>query len=376
MAGENSGGAGGVMGSDLAGAGAGGVEPEAGGAGGAGGEAGAPHATGGGGGVDTGPRCGNGVVQGIETCDDGNTTPGDGCNAACALEPHWSCVGTPSTCVWLGGPSCGSLAASCGPAGDTNCCDARLVSGGTFKRSNDASYPATVSDFRLDAFEVTVGRFRQFVTAYPQSMPATGSGKNPNNAADVGWSMSFNTSLADSQQALIQAVTCAQAYVAYTANNDSLPMSCVSWFEAQAFCIWDGGRLPSEAEWNFAAASGPKQLPYPWSTSATDVSITSANLVFDGLARPGAVGSKSPTGDSLLGISDLSGNVDEWLADYAGSYPLPCVDCSNATVASARMFRGGSFASDAHDQITTFRGVGLDPAQRQSHIGFRCARSP
>ena len=66
--------------------------------------------------------------------------------------------------VW--GPSCSGLAATCGPSKNDNCCTSLLVPGGAFNLSNDPTYPATVSDFYLDKYEVTVGRFRAFVTAY------------------------------------------------------------------------------------------------------------------------------------------------------------------------------------------------------------------
>jgi formylglycine-generating enzyme len=76
-------------------------------------------------------------------------------------------------------PSCQGLARSCGPAQDEDCCASPAVSGGTYDRSNDPSFPATVSNFRLDRFEVTVGRFRKFVAAYPASKPAAGAGAHP-----------------------------------------------------------------------------------------------------------------------------------------------------------------------------------------------------
>jgi hypothetical protein len=78
-------------------------------------------------------------------------------------------------------PSCKGLTATCGPSGDASCCASSLVLHGTFYRGydgvtyTDQGYPATVSDFRLDTYEVTVNRFRQFVMAYPEDMPAAGS---------------------------------------------------------------------------------------------------------------------------------------------------------------------------------------------------------
>jgi sulfatase modifying factor 1 len=94
-----------------------------------------------------------------------------------------------------GAASCIGLAATCGASGNTSCCSSSTVPGGTFNRSNDATYPATVSNFVLDTYEITVGRFRKFVAAYSQSVVAAGAGKNLNNASDPGWSTAWNASL-------------------------------------------------------------------------------------------------------------------------------------------------------------------------------------
>jgi formylglycine-generating enzyme len=91
-------------------------------------------------------------------------------------------------------PSCSGLAETCGPDGDHDCCSAALIPGGTFYRGYDGSAaymskaaPATVSDFPLDTYEVTVGRFRPFVAAYRRDMIAQGTGANPNNPSESGW---------------------------------------------------------------------------------------------------------------------------------------------------------------------------------------------
>jgi hypothetical protein len=80
-----------------------------------------------------------------------------------------------------GPPSCVGLAINCGPAHDESCCASSVVTGGMFDRNNNASFPATVSDFQLDRFEVTVGRFRKFWQQYPANMPAGSSGIDSNN---------------------------------------------------------------------------------------------------------------------------------------------------------------------------------------------------
>jgi len=95
--------------------------------------------------------------------------------------------------------------------GDEDCCASSEVAGGTFYRGYDAAThtdkgsPATVSDYRLDNYEITVGRFRKFVAAYSQDMIKAGAGANPNNAADTGWDMAWNASLPKNAIALTDA---------------------------------------------------------------------------------------------------------------------------------------------------------------------------
>src|SRR5206468_1762189 len=123
--------------------------------------------------------------------------------------------------------------------------------------------------------------------------------------------------------------------------NENRPMNCVNWYEAYAFCIWDGGFLPSEAEWNYAAAGGNEQRAYPWLNPATSTAIdcTRANyspspgnycyFLSAGHGSTNDVGSESRLGDGKYGQADLTGNVWEWTLDwwYDGSYPSTCNDC-------------------------------------------------
>ncbi|HXC24501.1 MAG TPA: SUMF1/EgtB/PvdO family nonheme iron enzyme, partial [Gemmatimonadaceae bacterium] len=153
---------------------------------------------------------------------------------------------------------------------------------------------------------------------------------------------------------------------------------CVDWYEAYAFCIWDGGFLPSEAEWNEAAAGGRDQRAYPWSAAyppgSTAISCTYANYSACSGA-PNAVGSE-PAGAGKWGQLDLSGNVWEWNLDWYADYVTPCTDCANLTDSALyRTLRGGDFSKDASVLLVSTRDNNL-PTYRYVNLGIRCARVP
>jgi sulfatase modifying factor 1 len=297
-------------------------------------------------------------------------------------------------------PSCVGLQSQCGPAGLSNCCSSPLVDHGTYFRSNDVgvdgmypdqSSPATVADFRLDTYEITVGRFRRFVDAgmgTQQNPPAAGAGARMLNgmANQGGWDPTWTVSLPADSPALVASLACApfQSWTDAPGANESLPITCVSWFEAAAFCAWDGGFLPTEAEWNYAAAGGDQQRAYPWSNPPSSLSLDCsyanyyngvAYCVNDPIGGMNRVGSESPKGDGRWGQADLAGNAREWTLDWhAATYPSPCTDCANLTVSSNRVLRGGYY----NDGATLLRGArraNAAPTTR-SAMGIRCARAP
>jgi formylglycine-generating enzyme required for sulfatase activity len=112
--------------------------------------------------------------------------------------------------------------------------------------------------------------------------PPTGSGAHP-NLPGSGWDPSWNAYLVADQAALIAAVKCDAVFQTWTdtpGGNDNRPMNCITWAEAMAFCVWDGGYLPTEAEWNYAATGGNEQRSYPWSNPATSLAIDISDASF------------------------------------------------------------------------------------------------
>lgn len=301
-----------------------------------------------------------------------------------------------------GGPaaSCVGLPATCGPSSNDSCCNSPQVAGGTYYRgydaagdpnSGDMSYPATVSSFRLDKYEVTVGRFRAFVQAGlgTQSIPPPAGAGAHARIGGSGWDPSWNTRLVASTGALTAAVKCNATFQTWTdapGANEARPMSCVTWYEAMAFCAWDGGSLPTEAEWNYAAAGGDQQHAYPWSSPPASLTadgshasyLNGANCLGDGMAGCALtdlvpVGTK-PAGDGRWGQSDLSGNVAEWMLDSFDVYPRPCMDCASLVAASERVVRGGNFGQAAFYMRMLSRSA-VAPTSRSHGTGIRCARA-
>lgn len=281
--------------------------------------------------------------------------------------------------------SCASLAKHCGAAAQGDCCESMPVPGGTYSRSYDGvdyldpSAVATVSAFSLDRYEVTVGRFRAFVEADMGTQahpPGAGAGAHP-KIAGSGWRVEFTKHLAQDTQALKSALACIpqQTWTPERQSRETFPINCVNWYTAFAFCIWDGGRLPTEAEWNFAASGGSEHRFYPWSQPPDSALIDDTFAVYcGGTCDMQAVGSRSPKGDGRWGQADLGGNAWEWVLDWDPvKYRLPCVDCAEVNGGRYRAFRGGSNddlaptlrAATRHVYFPDYRG----------NIGLRCARA-
>lgn len=172
------------------------------------------------------------------------------------------------------------------------------------------------------------------------------------------------------------------------------PINCVDWASAAAFCAFDGGRLPTEAEWEYAAGGGRGQR-FPWGnepptvrhlnaaddnwvTFAQTYHVRATTLVSgsDGFAGTAPVGS-TPSGDSPLGLHDMAGNLSEWVSDWFAQLPTGYVfNYSGPQTGTHRVVRGGSFNSSDADAVSIIGRSVSDPSKRGATRGFRCVYPP
>ena len=170
------------------------------------------------------------------------------------------------------------------------------------------------------------------------------------------------------------------------------PVNCVDWGQAKSFCAWAGGRLPTEAEWEYGAR-GAEGRRFPWGNLGPDsMGVAVGNFADasakrlksdwtviagydDGYAGTSPVGT-FPAGRSPFGLDDMSGNVWEWVADWHASYDASATDNPTGPYAgSERVGRGGGFY---YYSVATRRGAyrfSFAPSVAGGALGFRCARS-
>ena len=157
-------------------------------------------------------------------------------------------------------------------------------------------------------------------------------------------------------------------------KGDDQPVVCVDWEQARGFASWVGGRLPTEAEWEYAARNG-RELTYPWGyiTPSCSLAVMADGSLGCGQSATWPVCSK-PSGNSAQGVCDLAGNVWEWVEDEKCDYGQAPTDGSAASCASGdRVRRGGSWFSTAAFLRAALRG-GDAPGRRGNFLGFRVSR--
>jgi formylglycine-generating enzyme len=272
----------------------------------------------------------------------------------------------------------------CAPDGfSAPCSDELALPGGTFLAgSTDGTgfeeerpqHMAIVAPFQMDRYEVTVGRFRRFVASYTGADVPEGAGAHP-LIPGSGWQPSWNGFK-------IQITECGGAWTDEVGPSEARPVGCITWYQAFAFCIWDGKRLPTEAEWEYAAAGGGEQRTYPWGNDVPSRDRAVYGCLFDG--QPDCSDADLPVVGSVIGGAgrwghlDLAGSLFEWVFDaYAPYDGSTCDNCANLNVSpdDDRVFRGGDFALLDTSSLRAAARYGFDAKFPDQLRGFRCARS-
>ena len=227
------------------------------------------------------------------------------------------------------------------------------------------AHPVTVEPFRLARAAVSQLQFRGFVE--------DGGYERSELWSNTGWSWRRENNIqepnywrrdGDGWQRRL--------YDRWVPLADHLPMVHVSWYEADAYCRWAGRRLPTEAEWELAAASGDKRA-YPWGDNPSADGRANLDGRFGGPVEVGALAG----GDTPSGLRQMMGNVWEWTASDFGPYPGfvadPYKDYSEPWFGNHKVLRGGCWATRFNMLRNTWRNF-YTPDRRDVWAGFRtCA---
>ncbi len=330
--------------------------------------------------------------------DNGRCPVGQGrCGAACvAFETDpMNCGGCAQACTarqsCIGG-SCLGEQRSC-PGGGGRGCGLVEVTGGTFAQGNamlpNYVYAApvqpsiTVSDFAIDAYEVTVGRFRRFWDAGHPDLP--GDVAYP---GEIQWVRGMFDRVIE--PGTNQDTGCDWSRTPM--GRELLPLVCVDVATAQCFCAWDGGRLPTESEWEYVAKAWPIEgLPsprtYPWGNQreSTQCRVAQFGILCEGDMALGYLYRQVGSYPAIGGIYDLAGNINEITASAFVEYYVPFVYGGRPRVdpffpdvrSSSGYFvvRGGRFWEEDFDRMNSSARLRLPGDERGGAIGFRCVYS-
>jgi formylglycine-generating enzyme required for sulfatase activity len=212
------------------------------------------------------------------------------------------------------------------------------------------AHPVTVTDFWIDRTEVTNRQYQRCVE--------TGACRPPEKAG------SFTR----------------VSYFGVPTYQD-YPVIWINWQQAADYCAWAGGRLPTEAEWEYAAR-GPESRIFPWGDTfdGTRLNYCDAGCasgvidvrVDDGYPDTAPVGA-FPDGASWCGALDMAGNVREWVSDWFGRYPAEAqVNPTGPPVGESRIPKGGCWLDRPDDVRSANRGENT-PNYTRHKVGFRCA---
>ncbi|MHB9055544.1 MAG: SUMF1/EgtB/PvdO family nonheme iron enzyme [Paludibacteraceae bacterium] len=235
------------------------------------------------------------------------------------------------------------------------------VKGGTFMMGN-GSYArespvrnVIISTFYISKYTVTNAQFAEFLNAYGSQTVKEGEFAGKQIFKEDSWGIVNNNGL----------------WKAAT-GFDQYPAVKITWYGANAYCKWAGGRLPTEAEWEYAAKGGINKNAYTYSGSSTANNV--AWYYNNSGNQNKQVGTKTA---NSLGIYDMSGNVYQWCTDWFGRYAnmlTSVVDPAGPAEGVSKVIRGGYRSLGTADLHLTHR-ESLSPEESYNFVGFRLVKN-
>lgn len=253
------------------------------------------------------------------------------------------------------------------------------VPGGTFAMGEEMAYAATplqpmisLGAYLVDRQEVSVQRFRRFVAA---GMPAVLFGRVQYPSAELVVVMSPTLPSVRTTGDFDRGPC---NWTTSPGERERYPINCLDWFTAAAFCVWDGGRLPTEGEWEFAAR-GSDGRSYPWGAMYRETGYCSlSGPITDTCALDDP---RFAMGASPFGVIGLVGNVAEFTADSyesyteAGCWGMRARRDPLCRTSSPDIALRGSGAMSLPDGRRAASRTGTRPGATAATTGFRCART-
>ncbi len=256
-----------------------------------------------------------------------------------------------------------------------------FIKGNSFQMGSDAGIPfeapvhtVEISSFLMDEHEVTVAQFAEFVKATNYQT----------EAEKFGWSGVFDFEISEWQK--VDGANWRFPDGKKIAANENEPVTQISWNDANEYAKWAGKRLPTEAEFEFAARGGLIGKKYAWGDELRPEgkpvanwwqgTFPKKNTAEDGFLSRAPIKSFPPNG---YGLYDITGNVWEWTSDWFDEnyYKIsPKKDPKGAEKGTERSIRGGSFLC-AENHCSNYRVAGRSQATPDSglnNLGFRCVK--
>jgi len=257
-----------------------------------------------------------------------------------------------------------------------------LIPGGTFimgspltevYRGNDETqHSVTLSDFRMSIYEITTTQYADFL-----------------NTCGIGSNGIFANGLYPDEILVHKHTSSYPSDIDYidgkwvpVPGREQHPVRCVPWYGASEFAHYKGGRLPTEAEWEYACRAeevtpfstgnciSSAQANYSWSSPYTGCNNANSSSP----ATSQKVGTYQP---NAYGLYDMHGNVEEWCSDYYGAYPVEAqTNPTGTTKPGYRVIRGGDFGSGARDCRSANRSYDSAGQLSNWHLGFRIVLLP